>query len=91
MFCEVLPLVDAVLLMTVNPGFGGQKFMAEVLPKITALRKIFNGDIGVDGGVNIATGKQAVQAGANVLVAGTAIFSKKDIRAAIQDLRSCAT
>jgi ribulose-phosphate 3-epimerase len=76
-----------VLLMTVNPGFGGQDFMREVLPKITALRKIFDKDIQVDGGINKETSREAVRAGANVLVAGTAIFGKKDVKKAIEELR----
>jgi len=79
--------VDLVLLMTVNPGFGGQSFMREVLPKIRDLRKIFDRDIEVDGGVNKDTAKEAVAAGANVLVAGTAIFGKEDVKKAIEDLR----
>jgi ribulose-phosphate 3-epimerase len=79
--------LDLVLLMTVNPGFGGQVFMREVLPKITALRKKFDRDIQVDGGINKDTSREAVKAGANVLVAGTAIFGKADIKSAIEDLR----
>ena len=79
--------LDMVLLMTVNPGFGGQSFMPEVLPKIQALRKIFNKDIEVDGGINKETSKEAIRAGANVLVAGTAIFGKPDVKQAIEDLR----
>ena len=79
--------VDLVLLMTVNPGFGGQSFMPEVLGKIKELRAEFDRDIEVDGGINKDTARQTVEAGANVLVAGTAIFGKPDIRQAIQDLR----
>lgn len=79
--------IDLVLLMTVNPGFGGQAFMPEVLPKIEALRRQFDKDIEVDGGINKETAKEAVRAGANVLVAGTAIFGKQDARQAIEDLR----
>lgn len=82
-----LTQVDMVLLMTVNPGFGGQVFMREVLPKIRELRKLFSGDIEVDGGINRETAKEAVRAGANVLVAGTAIFGKPDVKQAIEDLR----
>ncbi len=85
-----LKSVDMVLLMTVNPGFGGQAFMREVLPKIEALRRGWAGDIQVDGGINRETSREAVGAGANVLVAGTAIFGKKDVRQAIEDLR-CQT
>ncbi len=79
--------IDMVLLMTVNPGFGGQSFMREVLPKIKALRERYDKDIEVDGGINKDTAKEAVSAGANVLVAGTAIFGKEDAQQAIKDLR----
>ena len=82
-----LKRVDMVLLMTVNPGFGGQSFMREVLPKIEALRKIYDRDIEVDGGINKETSRETVKAGANVLVAGTAIFGKPDAKQAIEDLR----
>lgn len=84
---ESLPNVDMVLLMTVNPGFGGQAFMPEVLTKISELRDHFDRDIQVDGGINQETSKKAVSAGANVLVAGTAIFGKSDIKQAIELLR----
>ena len=79
--------VDLVLLMTVNPGFGGQSFMPDVMTKVAELRKRFGKDIEVDGGINKDTGKLAVKAGANVLVAGTAIFGKPDVRKAIEELR----
>lgn len=82
-----LDVVDMVLLMTVNPGFGGQSFMPEVLPKIEALRKVYRGDIEVDGGINKDTARLTVAAGANVLVAGTAVFGRKDTQQAIEDLR----
>jgi len=74
---EVRHLLDAVLVMTVNPGFGGQAFLPETLPKIRELRALAGNqplDIGVDGGIDVTTAPQVVQAGANVLVAGTAIF-----------------
>lgn len=80
--------VDLVLLMTVNPGFGGQAFMSEVLPKIKDLRKSFERDIQVDGGINQETSKDAVKAGANVLVAGTYLFGHSDVRAAIREFKS---
>jgi ribulose-phosphate 3-epimerase len=80
--------IDLALLMTVNPGFGGQAFMPEVLPKIETLRKIFQRHIQVDGGINAETGQQALDAGANALVAGSYIFSAADRIAAIQALRS---
>lgn len=79
--------VDLVLLMTVNPGFGGQAFIRSVLPKIRALRKIFSKDIEVDGGINKDTACEAAKAGANVLVAGTAVFGQKNYKKAIGELR----
>ena len=79
--------VDLVLLMTVEPGFGGQAFMSDVMPKVAELRKRFEKDIQVDGGINSETAKVAVAAGANVLVAGTAIFGKSDKARAIMELR----
>ncbi len=84
---RVLDQVDMVLLMTVNPGFGGQAFMPEVLPKVRALREKYSGDIQVDGGINKQTSSEAVRAGANILVAGTAIFGSADVKQAIEDLR----
>ena len=78
---------DMVLMMTVEPGFGGQKFMKEVLPKIKRLRTIYEKDIEVDGGINKETARDAIEAGANVLVAGTFVFGSKDVRQAIKDLR----
>ena len=84
---KFLPQIDLVLLMTVNPGFGGQAFMPEVIPKIEKLRKIFSGDIQVDGGINAKTSPQVIRAGANVLVAGTAIFGQEDAKKAMRELR----
>ncbi|MBL7081754.1 MAG: ribulose-phosphate 3-epimerase, partial [Candidatus Omnitrophica bacterium] len=66
-----LDLVDFVLIMTVNPGFGGQRFINSVLPKMRLLRKVYAGDIAVDGGITEATAKLAIKAGANILDAGT--------------------
>lgn len=87
----VIDKVDMVLVMTVNPGFGGQKFISEVLPKIRALRAMrADLDIIIDGGINAETAKLVVDAGANVLVAGNYIFGEKDRRAQIERLRkSC--
>jgi ribulose-phosphate 3-epimerase len=75
----VLPEVSLVLVMTVNPGFGGQEFIASTLPKIQAVRTLIDRvaptvDLEVDGGIEAHTAPQAVQAGANVLVAGSSIF-----------------
>lgn len=90
---HVLDKIDMVLLMSVNPGFAGQKFMPEVLPKIKKLKlemrnKKLNFDIEVDGGINLETAKQVVKAGANVLVAGSAVFCASDYKAVIQKMKS---
>jgi ribulose-phosphate 3-epimerase len=99
---EILPYVDMVLLMTVNPGFGGQAFIATMHDKIVRLREMSDErglaiDIQVDGGINASTAGPIVEAGANVLVAGSAIFSPKgdyvgadEIAAAIRALRGAA-
>ncbi len=82
--------VDLVLAMTVEPGFGGQSFMAEMLPKISSLREAIGGraiDLEVDGGISPETCGSCIQAGANVLVAGSAIYGAEDIPARIEELR----
>ena len=91
----ILPLVDLVLLMTVNPGFGGQAFIPEVLPKIRVVKKMLEerglaAEIQVDGGINRATAAAVVKAGATVLVAGSAIFGGRDIARSIKELRRAA-
>ena len=78
-----LDKIDLVLVMSVNPGFGGQKFMPEVLEKIKKLKKIqdeknINFDIEIDGGINFDNCKKAIEAGANILVSGTTIFKSND-------------
>ena len=83
---------DMVLIMTVEPGFGGQSFMPDMLEKVRALRAEIERlgldiDIQVDGGINAETSKLAVAAGANVLVAGSAVFKAQDRRAAVEALR----
>ena len=83
---------DMVLIMTVEPGFGGQSFMPDMLEKVSALRaeierRGLSVDIQVDGGINSETAKLAVAAGANVLVAGSAVFKAADRKAAIEALR----
>ncbi|MBL8842780.1 MAG: ribulose-phosphate 3-epimerase [Planctomycetes bacterium] len=91
---RVEPCLDAVamvLVMSVYPGFGGQKFMPEVLPKLTALRAAgFAGDLEIDGGIGPSTIAAAAQAGANVFVAGSAIFGAPDLSARIGELRRAA-
>jgi len=83
-----LDKADEVLVMTVNPGFGGQAFMPEALSKVTEIRSRFKKDIAVDGGINPETAKYARAAGANVLVAGTAIFSQPNVRKAMEQIRN---
>ncbi|UOF89206.1 ribulose-phosphate 3-epimerase [Fodinisporobacter ferrooxydans] len=90
---HVLPDLDMVLLMTVNPGFGGQAFIPAMLDKIQQLRNILDQKglqsvpIEVDGGVQAGTARQVVAAGASVLVAGSAVFGKKERRLAIDSIR----
>lgn len=84
---EQLKEIDMALIMTVEPGFAGQEFMRGVLPKIKELREIYDGDIQVDGGINKDNAKEVIKAGANILVAGTAVFKAKNIKKAIRDLR----
>ena len=91
---DVINEIDLILIMSVNPGFAGQSFMGEVLPKVTELRKMINDkklkiDIEIDGGINFETAPLAVKAGANILVSGTTIFSGS-LKDNIQKLRNCA-
>lgn len=91
----VLGDVDLILVMSVNPGFGGQAFLPAVLPKIRALRSMIEAegldvDLEVDGGVAPNTAKRVVDAGARVLVAGSAVFGEPDRRAAISAIRKAA-
>lgn len=88
---QYLDDVDMVLIMSVNPGYSGQKFILDVLPKIKELRKLKpNLDIQIDGGLNKETIKLSVKAGANIIVAGSAIFGKEDRKKAIEELREAA-
>jgi ribulose-phosphate 3-epimerase len=92
---EALDFCDLALVMTVEPGFGGQKFMADMMPKVTALRQCINERrqdcwIQVDGGVNAANIAVAAAAGADSLVAGSAVFGAKDSAAAFRELESKA-
>ena len=89
---HVLHLVDVVLVMTVNPGFGGQAFLPETVPKIAEVRALcdargLNPYIEVDGGQDASTVRAVLDAGADVIVAGTAIFGARDYTAAIASLR----
>ncbi len=91
---KVIPDLDLILIMTVEPGFGGQSFMHEVVPKISEVRDIITDidkeiDLSVDGGISPETAPEVVEAGANVLVAGSAIF-KGDIKKNLYELRNSA-
>jgi ribulose-phosphate 3-epimerase len=91
----VLPFidqVDMVLVMTVEPGFGGQKFMADMMPKVAQIRSYIDAlnpscELEVDGGVDPVTARVCVASGANVLVAGSAVYKAPDIEARIRELR----
>ncbi|MBO5024103.1 MAG: ribulose-phosphate 3-epimerase [Clostridia bacterium] len=91
----LLPLCDLVLVMTVEPGFGGQKFMHDMMDKVSVLRNIvekenYNIEIEVDGGINAETAAIVANAGANVLVAGASVFAAEDAQKAISDMREAA-
>lgn len=90
---EILPYVDMVLLMTVNPGFGGQSFIEGVVPKIKRLRAMIEAagldvDVQVDGGINDKTSKIVREAGANILVAGSYVYGAEDTKAVISSLKA---
>lgn len=96
---EILPYVDLVLVMTVNPGFGGQSFIETMPRKIAAMRQMIEArgltaqiELEVDGGINTETAPRAVAAGARVLVAGSAVFNKQmSVQEAIHRLRAAVT
>jgi ribulose-phosphate 3-epimerase len=94
---EVLPMLDQVLIMTVNPGFGGQPFLEDMVDKIARLRRRLDADnlaaeIEVDGGINAETAVRVVRAGARVLVAGSAIFGDREgVGKAMQRLRDAVS
>lgn len=90
-----LGLIDMVLVMTVEPGFGGQSFMSEMMPKVCAVKKMvkdggFKVIIEADGGIDANTVKAAVQSGVEVVVAGSAIYGKKNYKSTIEALRCAA-
>ncbi len=92
---KYIPYVDMVLVMTVEPGFGGQSFMEDMMPKVAAIRKFAdeNGykiDIQVDGGIDKNTIGKAAAAGANIFVAGSALFRQTDYNKAVAELRAAA-
>ena len=95
---KVLPVlnsIDLVLIMSVNPGFGGQSFMSEVLPKAQHLRKVIDEkklsvEIEIDGGIDFVTGKLAKEAGVDILVSGTTLFKdENNLKNNIDQLRNC--
>jgi ribulose-phosphate 3-epimerase len=95
-YLDVLPDFDTLLVMTVEPGFGGQEFMAEVLPKVRRARSLVDTGhltlmIEVDGGINADTIEQAAEAGADIFVAGSAVYGADDPARAIAALRAMAT
>ncbi|MFV0462338.1 MAG: ribulose-phosphate 3-epimerase [Nostocoides sp.] len=92
-YADLLPEVDMVLVMTVEPGFGGQSFMAEMMPKVASVRRAvqrFGGEIWiqVDGGVSVETIEVCAEAGADVFVAGSAVYGAHDAAAAVDTLRN---
>ncbi len=92
---DILPELDLLLLMTVNPGFGGQKFISNTLDKIARARRLIDRSrrdilLEVDGGINPVTARKVVEQGANVLVAGNAVFGQEDPAAALENIRRAA-
>ncbi len=90
-----LSLIDMVLVMTVEPGFGGQKFMADMMPKVRTLRSKIDAEglpvlIQADGGIDVNTIQMAAQSGVDVMVAGSAVYGKPDYRQAIEQLRDAS-
>jgi ribulose-phosphate 3-epimerase len=83
----ILEKLDMVLIMTVEPGFGGQSFMTDQMEKVKQIREKFDGLIQVDGGINPKTAQVAVSSGVDVLVAGTSVFGRDDYAKAIEELR----
>ena len=94
-YLELLPEFDQLLVMTVEPGFGGQSFMAEMMPKVAAVRAAVDAGgldvwLQVDGGITVETIVRAAEAGADTFVSGSSVFGAPDAAAAISDLRSAA-
>jgi len=90
-----LSLIDMVLVMTVEPGFGGQKFMADMMPKVRTLRSKIDAEglpvlIQADGGIDVNTIQMAAQSGVDVMVAGSAVYGKPDYKQAIEQLRDAS-
>ena len=96
MLIDLLEFCDYILVMSVSPGFGGQKFVQQVVPKIERIRRLLREKnlhipIEVDGGVDVQTAPKVVQAGAEILVAGTSVFGKADRREAISAIRQATS
>ena len=94
-YLDLLPEFDQVLVMTVEPGFGGQSFMAETMPKLRALRQVVEADgldvwLQVDGGITVDTIGIAAEAGADTFVAGSSVYGAADVERAIAELRAAA-
>ncbi len=87
---EILNDCDGVLIMSVNPGYAGQKFMPEVLPKLARLKEIFKGDIAIDGGINAQSAPLAVKAGAHVLITASYLFGADSLFDVIKSLKNIA-
>jgi ribulose-phosphate 3-epimerase len=85
---EILNDCDGVLIMSVNPGYAGQQFMPEVLPKLGRLKEIFKGDIAVDGGINAQTAPLVVKAGAHVLITASYLFGAANLSDIVKSLKS---
>lgn len=88
---KFLPGLDVVMIMSVEPGFGGQAFLEGTLDKVDELRKTFKGEIEIDGGINKETISLAAQAGVDICVAGTAVFGASDPAKAIRELKAIAS
>jgi len=85
---NILDDLDGVLIMSVNPGFSGQKFMPEVLSKVEEIRKSFNGEIAIDGGINAQTAPEAVKAGVDILATASYFFGADDPKQAVDVLKA---
>jgi len=87
---HLFPKADYLLVMTVFPGFSGQKFIPSALENVRRVRSLFKGDVAVDGGVSPRTARAVFRAGGNVFIVASALFGQKDRKAAVRALRSCA-
>ena len=88
---EILPDCDGVLIMSVNPGFAGQKFISSVLSKLQDLKENFNGDIAIDGGINAQTAPEAVKAGAHVLITASYLYGASNLKEIVLLLKNLSS